>query len=76
MNMGTETYIWLDTHRETIHGTALDKNGEIICSVEFPNNKKALTEFMKDFPTWNTVKSSCQLNNLTIINNLNKFSLI
>lgn len=54
MNLGQETYIGLDTHRETIHGTALDKNGEIICSTEFPNSKEALTEFMKEFPTWNT----------------------
>lgn len=55
MNLGQETYIGLDTHRETIHGTALDKRGEIIRSENFQNAKEALCEFMKDFPTWNTI---------------------
>lgn len=55
MNLGQETYIGLDTHRETIHGTALDKSGEIIRSENFQNVKEVLCEFMKDFPTWNTV---------------------
>ncbi len=55
MNLEQETYIGLDTHRETIHGTALDKMGEIIRSEKFKNAKEALCEFMKDFPTWNTI---------------------
>ena len=54
MKLGQEAYIGLDTHRETIHGTALDKNGNIIYSAEFANTKEALQEFMKDFPKWNT----------------------
>lgn len=55
MKLGQETYIGLDTHRETIHGTALDKNGEIIRSENFQNTKEALHNFMKEFPTWNTI---------------------
>ena len=55
MKLGQETYIGLDTHRETIHGTALNKNGNIIYSAEFANTKEALHEFMKEFPSWNTV---------------------
>ena len=55
MKLGQEAYIGLDTHRETIHGTALDKNGEVIYSDKFPNTKEALQNFMKDFPTWNTI---------------------
>lgn len=54
MNLGQEVYIGLDTHRETVHGTALNKNGEIICSYEFPNGEDALKEFLKGFPVWNT----------------------
>lgn len=54
MNLGQEAYVGLDTHRETIHGTALDKNGEIICSAEFPNTKEEMQNFMRHFPTWNT----------------------
>ncbi len=54
MNLGQEVYIGLDTHRETVHGTALDKNGDIICSYEFPNGEDALKEFLKGFPVWNT----------------------
>ena len=54
MNIGQEVYIGLDTHRETIHGTALDQNGNIICSDEFPNTKEAIQNFMRNFPTWNT----------------------
>ena len=49
-----QVYIGLDTHRETIHGTALDKNGGIIKSNAFPNTREALQDFVKDFPTWNT----------------------
>ena len=49
-----QVHIGLDTHRETIHGTALDKNGGIIKSNAFPNTKEALQDFVKDFPTWNT----------------------
>ena len=49
-----QIYIGLDTHRETIHGTALDKNGGIIKSNAFPNTREALQDFVKDFPTWNT----------------------
>ena len=55
MNLGQEAYIGLDTHRETIHGTAMDKDGEVIRSENFQNTKEALQEFMKEFPTWNTV---------------------
>lgn len=54
MNLGQNTYVGLDTHRETINGTALDTNGNIICNCDFPNTKEALTEFMKGFYTWNT----------------------
>ena len=54
MNLGQETYIGLDTHRETINGTALDSSGNIICNSDFPNTKEALIEFMKGFYTWNT----------------------
>lgn len=53
--LGQETYVGLDTHRETIHGTALDKNGEVIYSDKFPNTREALGNFMRNFPTWNTV---------------------
>lgn len=52
MNIGEEVYIGLDTHRETIHGTALKSDGEIICSIDFPNNPEALKEFMKGFYPW------------------------
>jgi transposase len=52
MNIGQEVYIGLDTHRESIHGTALDKTGQIICSIDFPNNPDSLKEFMKGFYPW------------------------
>lgn len=52
MNIGQEVYIGLDTHRETIHGTALKPDGEIICSIDFPNTREALIEFMKGFYPW------------------------
>lgn len=55
MNIGEKAYIGLDMHRETIHGIALDKDGEVICSDKFPNTKEALQNFMKEFPTWDTV---------------------
>lgn len=55
MNLGQEAYIGLDTHRETIHGTAIDKNGEVIYSDKFPNTKEGLQNFMKDFPSWSSV---------------------
>lgn len=51
-DLGQEVYIGLDTHRETIHGTALKPNGELICSINFPNNPEALKEFMKGFYPW------------------------
>lgn len=54
MDIGQEVYIGLDTHRETIHGTALKPNGDIICSIEFPNTPEALKEFMKGFYPWYT----------------------
>lgn len=54
MNLGQETYIGLDTHRETIHGTALDKDGGVIRSEKFRNTREALQGFMTEFPTWNT----------------------
>lgn len=54
MQLGQEAYIGLDTHKETIHGTAIDKNGEEICSYNFPNGKDAIKEFLKSFPNWNT----------------------
>jgi transposase len=50
-----EVYVGLDTHRETIHGTALDKNGTLICSYEFPNGEEAMKEFLKKFSPWNTL---------------------
>lgn len=53
MQLGQEAYIGLDTHKETIHGTAVDKNGDEICSYSFPNGKDALKEFLKAFPVWN-----------------------
>jgi len=49
-----QIYVGLDTHRETIHGTALDKNGGVIKSNAFPNTREALQDFVKEFPTWNT----------------------
>ena len=44
-----ETYIGLDLHQKTIFGTALDKEGNVIVSHRFPNNKEALQEFLKPF---------------------------
>lgn len=35
--LGQEVYIGLDTHRQTIHGTAMNKEGGIICSYRFLN---------------------------------------
>ena len=52
MNIGQEVYIGLDTHRQTINGTALDTAGNIICNSDFPNTKEALMEFMKGFYPW------------------------
>jgi transposase len=54
MDIKQEIYVGLDTHRETIHGTALNKEGELICSYEFPANKEAIEEFIKPFNIWNT----------------------
>lgn len=54
MLLGQETYVGLDTHRETIHGTALTKSGEIICSIGFPNSHEGIKKFMEGFPTWST----------------------
>jgi transposase len=50
-----EVYVGLDTHRETIHGTALAKDGTLICSYEFPNGEDAMKEFLKKFSPWNTL---------------------
>lgn len=55
MNLGQEAYVGLDTHRHKIHGTAVGKDGEVICSYEFPNSPEALLEFFKEFHTWNTI---------------------
>lgn len=55
MDLGKEVYVGLDVHRETIHGTTLYKNGEIICSIDFSNNKEAILEYFKGFYTWNTL---------------------
>lgn len=55
--LSEEVYIGLDTHRETIHGTALDKEGNVICSYEFPNGEDAMKEFLKKFSPWNTLVS-------------------
>lgn len=52
--LGQQAYLGLDTHKETIHGTALNKNGEIICSYEFNNGEEAMKEFLKSFKPWNT----------------------
>lgn len=49
-----KVYVGLDLHRETVHGTALDKEGNIICSHRFPSTKEALREFFKTFEIWNT----------------------
>jgi len=53
MDLGKEVYIGLDTHRHTIHGTALEKNGDQICSYQFPNSNEAIKEFMRGFHPWN-----------------------
>ena len=55
MKLEQEIYVGLDTHRNTIHGTAMNKKGEVIRSDNFSNDKETLQDFMKDFPTWNTV---------------------
>ena len=55
MKFEQEIYVGLDTHRNTIHGTAMNKDGEVIRSDNFSNNKEALEDFMKEFPIWNTV---------------------
>lgn len=52
--IGQQTYIGLDTHRETIHGTAVDGDGKEICSHNFPNGEEAMKEFLKEFNPWNT----------------------
>ena len=54
MNIRQEVYVGFDTHRETIHGTAMNKEGDLICSYNFPATKEALEEFMKAFAVWNT----------------------
>lgn len=54
MDLGQEVYIGLDTHKETIHGTALDKNGQVICSYNFPNGEEAMKVFLKGFKPWST----------------------
>lgn len=54
MNLGQEAYVGLDTHRNTIHATVLDKNGQLIGSGEFPNTPEALLEFFEPLRTWNT----------------------
>ena len=54
MKLEQAIYVGLDTHKETIHGTVLDKEGKEICSYSFPNGKDALREFLKEFPVWNT----------------------
>lgn len=51
--LSQEVYVGLDTHRETIHGTAMDKEGNILCSYEFPSGEEALIEFFKGFNPWN-----------------------
>ena len=52
--IGQEVFIGLDTHREMIHGTAVDKDGNSICSYEFPNGEEAMKEFFKSFNPWST----------------------
>ena len=54
MNINKEVYVGLDAHRETIHGTALNKEGEVISSCNFPANHEAIEEFMKFFSIGNT----------------------
>lgn len=49
-----KVYVGLDTHKETIHGTAINRDGEIIASCNFKNGEEALMEFLKDFSIWNT----------------------
>lgn len=51
----SEVYVGLDLHKETIHGTALDKDGNTLCSYKFSNNAVALGEFFKSFQIWNTI---------------------
>lgn len=53
--IGQQTYIGLDTHRETIHGTVVDKDGNKVCSYSFPNGEEAMKEFLKNFKPWNTL---------------------
>lgn len=44
-----EMYIGLDLHQKTIFGTVIDKEGNVIVSHRFVNNKEALQEFLKPF---------------------------
>jgi len=54
MDTKQQFYVGLDTHKEKIFATALTKDGEIFCSREFPNNKKAIETFFKGFSSVNT----------------------
>ena len=49
-----KTFIGIDSHRETLHSTAINNDGEVISSHKFPNNKEAMIEFLKPFSPWNT----------------------
>jgi len=49
-----KTFIGIDSHRETLHCTAIDESGELIASHNFPNNEEAIIEFLKPFSPWNT----------------------
>lgn len=49
-----EVCIGLDTHKESIHGTAVTKDGKLICSYKFKNNRDSIKEFIKPFSQWNT----------------------
>ena len=52
--LSQKVYVGLDTHKETIHGTAINQDGEIVASCKFKNGEDALLGFLKDFSIWNT----------------------
>ena len=49
MMIQKEVYVGLDTHRENIHGTALDKDGNVVQAYEFGNNEEELKNFFRNF---------------------------
>jgi len=55
MKQKYEIFVGLDTHRETIHGTAMNSNREILQSYEFPANNNMLESFMESFDPESTL---------------------